>query len=330
MDPRLLEHYGGDVSRANIQPRGARGGSSPATEAPRREPLALPRAAATSTTRRPGTRARASRRARRGARSPTTGPAPTAACATRSTSSRTRDGERVSAAAATIGGVARRPHPLSAGRPQAAARDPVRRRPRRARSGAPGRRSRCRTSPRAAGVSRQTLYKEFGSRDEFAQAFVIHEGERFLDGVDAAVREHLDDPRAAVGAALEAFLRTAGEDPLVRILLSDDGTGGMLPFVTTQGMPVVQWATARLTATIARGLAAGAARTRSSCSPSPWSGWRSATSRPPATRPRRPPPSAGELLGPFIDRALGAQGDTSRRRSRLASTAGHSESITLK
>ena len=62
----------------------------------------------------------------------------------------------------------------------------------------------------AAGVSRQTLYKEFGSRDEFAQALVIHEGERFLDAVDAAVREHLDDPRAAVGAALGTFLRTAG------------------------------------------------------------------------------------------------------------------------
>ena len=105
----------------------------------------------------------------------------------------------------------------------------------------------------AAGVSRQTLYKEFGSRDEFAQAFVIHEGERFLDEVEAAVREHLDDPRAAVGAALETFLRTAGEDPLVRILLSDDGTGGMLPFVTTQGMPVVHWATARLAATIEEG-----------------------------------------------------------------------------
>ena len=105
----------------------------------------------------------------------------------------------------------------------------------------------------AAGVSRQTLYKEFGSRDEFGQAFVIHEGERFLDDVEAAVREHLDDPRAAVGAALDTFLRAAGEDPLVRILLSDDGTGGMLPFVTTQGMPVVQWATARLKATIQEG-----------------------------------------------------------------------------
>src|SRR5690348_9519527 len=66
----------------------------------------------------------------------------------------------------------------------------------------------------AAGVSRQTLYKAFGSRDEFAQAFVIHEGERFLDGVEAAVRQHLDDPRAAVGAALEVFLHSAGEDPL--------------------------------------------------------------------------------------------------------------------
>src|SRR5215207_2584332 len=71
----------------------------------------------------------------------------------------------------------------------------------------------------AAGVSRQTLYKEFGSRDEFAQAFVIHVGERFLDDVDAAVREHLDDPRAAIGAALEFFLRTAGGDPVVGVLL---------------------------------------------------------------------------------------------------------------
>ncbi|HEV7770874.1 MAG TPA: TetR family transcriptional regulator [Solirubrobacterales bacterium] len=102
----------------------------------------------------------------------------------------------------------------------------------------------------AAGVSRQTLYKEFGSRKEFGLAFVIHEGEHFLDDVDAAVKQHIDDPRTAVNAAFELFLRAAGEDSLIRILLSDDGTGGMLPFVTTQGMPVVQWATARLATTI--------------------------------------------------------------------------------
>jgi AcrR family transcriptional regulator len=156
----------------------------------------------------------------------------------------------------------------------------------------------------AAGVSRQTLYKEFGSRDEFAQAFVIHEGERFLDGVDEAVKQHLDDPRAAVGAALQAFLRSAGEDPLVRILLSDDGTGGMLPLVTTQGMPVVHWATARLTATIEAGwpqapeakvklLAESLVRLAISYITAP------------GDDPETTAGKAGELLGPFIDDALG-------------------------
>jgi AcrR family transcriptional regulator len=159
----------------------------------------------------------------------------------------------------------------------------------------------------AAGVSRQTLYKEFGSRDEFGQAFVIHEGERFLDVVEAAVREHLDDPRAAVRAALETFLRSAGEDPLVRILLSDDGTGGMLPFVTTQGMPVVQWATARLTAVIEEGWPQAPAKKTALLAESLV---RLAISY--TTAPGGPPETtaaqAGELLGPFIDRALGSSG----------------------
>jgi AcrR family transcriptional regulator len=156
----------------------------------------------------------------------------------------------------------------------------------------------------AAGVSRQTLYKEFGNREELGQAFVIHEGERFLEGVDAAVREHLDDPRAAVGAALGAFLISAGQDPLVRILLSDDGTGGMLPFVTTQGMPVVQWATARLTATIEEGwLEAPAKDVRLLAE----SLVRLAISyiTAPSGSPEETAAAAVDLLGPFIDRALG-------------------------
>jgi AcrR family transcriptional regulator len=157
----------------------------------------------------------------------------------------------------------------------------------------------------AAGVSRQTLYKEFGSRDEFGQAFVIHEGERFLDAVDAAVGEHLDDPRAAVGAALETFLRTAGEDPLVRILLSDDGAGGMLPFVTTQGMPVVQWATARLSATIAAGWPqAPEDRARLLAETLVRLAISHVTA--PGDSPEATAQATGELLGPFIDEALGS------------------------
>jgi len=105
----------------------------------------------------------------------------------------------------------------------------------------------------AAGVSRQTLYKEFGSRDEFAQLFVVREGTRFLDAVEQAVRAHLDDPRAAVAAALGVFLDAAGEDPLLRTLLHDDGTGGMLPLVTTRSQPVVAFASLRLVEVVCEG-----------------------------------------------------------------------------
>jgi AcrR family transcriptional regulator len=156
----------------------------------------------------------------------------------------------------------------------------------------------------AAGVSRQTLYKEFGNRNEFGLAFVIHEAERFLDQVEAAVGQHLDDPRAAVDAALELFLRSASEDPLIRILLSDDGTGGMLPFVTTQGVPVVRWATERLAAVIAAGwpqappadtrlLAEALVRLAISYITTP------------SESPEATATAVAELLGPFIDRALG-------------------------
>ncbi|HZO07450.1 MAG TPA: TetR family transcriptional regulator [Solirubrobacterales bacterium] len=155
-----------------------------------------------------------------------------------------------------------------------------------------------------AGVSRQTLYKEFGNRNEFGLAFVINEGEHFLDEVDQAVIANQADPRAAVAAALELFLVTASDDPLIKMLLSDDGTGGMLPFVTTQGMPVVQWATARLATTIEAGwpqapkadvLLLSEALVRLAIS------YITAPSESPETIAA----SVADLLGPFIDRALG-------------------------
>jgi len=156
----------------------------------------------------------------------------------------------------------------------------------------------------AAGVSRQTLYKEFGNRNEFGLAFVINEGEHFLDEVDQAVTANTADPRAAVEAALKLFLATAGEDPLIKMLLSDDGTGGMLPFVTTQGLPVVQWATARLATTIEAGwpqapkadvLLLSEALVRLAIS----------YITAPTESPDSIASSVADLLGPFIDRALG-------------------------
>jgi AcrR family transcriptional regulator len=106
---------------------------------------------------------------------------------------------------------------------------------------------------RAAGLSRQTLYKELGTRDEFAQQFVIREGARFMNAVEQAILANLDAPREAITAGFEAFLSMASEDPLMRLLLEDDGTGGMLPLLTTQSRPVLEWASERLRQTMHSG-----------------------------------------------------------------------------
>lgn len=159
-----------------------------------------------------------------------------------------------------------------------------------------------------AGVSRQTLYNEFGNRNEFGFAFVIHEAERFMDDVEGAVLEHRDEPRVAVTAALEHFLDTAGEDPLIRILLSDDGTGGMLPFVTTQGLPVVQWATMRLTSVIEEGWpAASGADVKTLAESLVRLGISYVTT--PGESAEDTAKAVAELLGPFIDKALGSAVD---------------------
>jgi AcrR family transcriptional regulator len=156
---------------------------------------------------------------------------------------------------------------------------------------------------RAAGVSRQTLYKEFGTRDEFSQAFVIREGERFLDAVEQAVREHLDDPSAAVAAALEVFLESASEDALMRILLSDDGTGGMLPLVTTQSMPVVTWASARIAAVMREGWPSASEHDAQLLAETLVRLAISYVTVPKGT-PRATAADAAALLGPYIERAL--------------------------
>lgn len=104
---------------------------------------------------------------------------------------------------------------------------------------------------RAAGMSRQTLYNEFGSRRGFAQAYVLRETDRFLGAVEGAVQAHLDDPATALSAAFAVFLTAAAEDPLVRSIVSGGGgSDDLLALVTTQGEPVLERATHRLSAVI--------------------------------------------------------------------------------
>src|SRR3954469_3987193 len=92
---------------------------------------------------------------------------------------------------------------------------------------------------RAAGVSRQTLYNEFGSKDALAQAMAMREIQRFIDGTERALDEvHPDDPTQAVAAAALYTLQQAADNPLLKAALTDD-TSGLLSFLTSRGEPAI-------------------------------------------------------------------------------------------
>lgn len=86
---------------------------------------------------------------------------------------------------------------------------------------------------RSAGVSRQTLYYEFGSKDALAEALAMREAERYMEGAEAAMVGHDGSPGEAVGAATEFTLTEAASNPLLKAVLTDD-SGGLLPFLTTR------------------------------------------------------------------------------------------------
>lgn len=106
---------------------------------------------------------------------------------------------------------------------------------------------------KAAGVSRQTLYKEFGSREEFSQALVLREADRLLGEVEDAVNANVADPAGALSAAFDVFLRAAAENPLVSTIVHGEGSEGLLVLFTTQGEVLVQAAADRLAGIILGG-----------------------------------------------------------------------------
>jgi AcrR family transcriptional regulator len=155
----------------------------------------------------------------------------------------------------------------------------------------------------SAGVSRQTLYNELGSRDGVAQALVLREVERFSDAIEQVLNAHLDDPKKALAAAAELFLAAAAGNSLVRAVASG-GADEMLALVTTHGRPVVDFGRDRLaSAVLERWPVAG----RHASELLADSLVRLAISHVtlPAGAPADTADAIAELLGPYIDKVLG-------------------------
>lgn len=109
-----------------------------------------------------------------------------------------------------------------------------------------------------AGVSRQTLYNAFGSREQLAAAYVRREADVFLGAVEGVLRERAARPREALAGALEVFLGAVSHHPLVRAISAGEGDE-LLALVTSRGGPLIEALGARLSAlvqTIWEGVAA--------------------------------------------------------------------------
>lgn len=96
------------------------------------------------------------------------------------------------------------------------------------------------------GVSRQTLYNEFTNKHGLARALVLRLTERFLDGVERALTSE-DDPRQSWAAAVRYTLEAAADNPLLKTVLTPDGSDAFLPLLTTEAAPIVQAARDRIT-----------------------------------------------------------------------------------
>jgi AcrR family transcriptional regulator len=91
---------------------------------------------------------------------------------------------------------------------------------------------------RTAGVSRQTVYNEFGTRQELVRAYVLREIEALVSAVETHVRAHADDARTALSGAFGLFLELASDEPLVRVIVADAEGGELIRLLTTAGLSV--------------------------------------------------------------------------------------------
>lgn len=158
-----------------------------------------------------------------------------------------------------------------------------------------------------AGVSRQTLYNEFGSRQGLAQAYALRLADGFVDAVDDAVAANEGRSVDALMSGFGAFFASSAMDPLVRSLLTGEAKPDLLRLITTDSAVIIDRASTRLSESFQRGWIQASAADAGILA--------RAIARLGLSYISMPPESGasvaedlGALLGPFIDVARGARG----------------------
>jgi AcrR family transcriptional regulator len=102
---------------------------------------------------------------------------------------------------------------------------------------------------RSAGISRQTIYNEFGSRQGLAQGYALRLADRLVDQIDDAIESHVGDLYAAFLHGFRDFFTESAADPLVISLLTGGTKPDLLQLITTDSGPIITRSAERLTKT---------------------------------------------------------------------------------
>ncbi len=103
---------------------------------------------------------------------------------------------------------------------------------------------------RAAGISRQTIYNEFGSRQGLAQGYALRLADRLVDTVHAALDANVGNMYEALLQGFRDFFAESAADPLVISLLTGVAKPDLLQLITTDSAPIITQASERLTAAL--------------------------------------------------------------------------------
>lgn len=99
---------------------------------------------------------------------------------------------------------------------------------------------------RAAGISRQTIYNEFGSRQGLAQGYALRLADRLVDSVHSALEANVGDIYQSLLQAFRSFFAESAADPLIVSLLTGAAKPDLLQLITTDSAPLINRASARL------------------------------------------------------------------------------------
>ncbi len=105
---------------------------------------------------------------------------------------------------------------------------------------------------KSAGISRQTIYNEFGSRHGLAQGYALRLADRLVDAVGDAIDNNVGQMHEAFLQGFRSFFTESAADPLVISLLTGAAKPDLLQIITTDSAPIITRCSAKLTESFLR------------------------------------------------------------------------------